>query len=69
MTLNDGKSPGVSREDRISNEGLIRLEKQLVSGARMSAVVLEQWVKRYGDAAKVLILKYHQSYPGIDKND
>ena len=50
--------PGVSRQQRISEEGLKRLEKQLQSGVKISAVVLQQWVKRYGDAATVIISKY-----------
>jgi hypothetical protein len=50
--------PGVSREQRISDEGLTRLEKQLRSGINISDQVLAQWVKRYGDDARDLILKY-----------
>lgn len=50
--------PGISRNDRISDEGLRRLERQLASGAKMSPIVLEQWVKRYGEAAEKLIQKY-----------
>jgi hypothetical protein len=50
--------PGVSREQRISDEGLMRLEKQLQSGINISTPVLNQWVKRYGDDARELILKY-----------
>ena len=62
------KLPGVSREQRISSESLIRLEKQLVSGARMSAIVLEQWVKRYGDPARELIRKHRRSYQALDND-
>ena len=51
--------PGVSREQRISDEGLMRLEKQLRSGINISEQVLAQWVKRYGDDARDLIIKYH----------
>lgn len=51
-------SPGVSREQRISDEGLLRLEKQLQCGVNISAQVLLQWVKRYGDEARALIHKY-----------
>jgi len=53
--------PGVSREQRISDEGLARLEKQLTSGVNVSAMVLKQWIKRYGDAAREL-LKKHDKY-------
>jgi len=34
-------TPGVSREQRISDESLKRLEKQLKSGTNVSAVVLK----------------------------
>lgn len=51
-------APGVSREERISDEGLQRLEKQLQSGARISAMVLRQWIKRYGDDARKLLGRY-----------
>jgi len=48
-------SPGVSREQRISDDGLARLQKQLDSGVRIAKPVLQQWVKRYGEAARQLI--------------
>jgi hypothetical protein len=51
-------TPGISRNDRISDAGLQRLERQLASGARMTPLVLQQWVKRYGEAAEQLIQKY-----------
>jgi len=50
--------PGVSRQDRLSDEGLARLEKQLDSGVNISPKVLEQWIKRYGNAAREIINKY-----------
>jgi hypothetical protein len=50
--------PGVSREQRISEEGLQRLEKQLRLGIRINTEVLKQWVRRYGDAARDLLKKY-----------
>jgi len=49
--------PGVSHRDRIPDDGLLRLERQLRAGT-ISAVVLKQWVLRYGDAAKQLIDRY-----------
>lgn len=49
--------PGVSREDRISEEGMARLEKQLRRG-NISAAVLKQWIKRYGEDARALIGRY-----------
>ncbi|WP_456374928.1 hypothetical protein [Thiolapillus sp.] len=45
-------SPGISRNQRLSDEGLQRLEKQLASGAGISEQVLAQWIRRYGDAAR-----------------
>jgi len=51
-------APGVSRQQRISDEGLARLDKQLKSGVRISSQVLHQWIKRYGDEARML-LKSH----------
>jgi hypothetical protein len=52
------RNPGVSRENRISGDGLLRLEKQLQSGARISAMVLRQWIKRYGEPARELMARY-----------
>lgn len=51
-------NPGISRPERLSDEGLERLEKQLSSGQRISAQVLQQWIKRYGESARVIINKY-----------
>jgi uncharacterized protein (DUF927 family) len=51
-------APGISRTNRISDEGLRRLEKQLSSGVNVSALVLTQWIKRYGDEAREIIKKY-----------
>ena len=53
--------PGVSRQDRLSDEGLTRLEKQLDSGVNISPKVLEQWIKRYGNAAREIINKYKRN--------
>ena len=52
--------PGVSRANRISNEGLERLEKQLAAGIKISQPVLAQWIKRYGEAARRIIKHYEQ---------
>lgn len=51
-------SPGVSRQNRISDEGLERLEKQLSSGVKISQPVLAQWVRRYGEAARLILRRY-----------
>jgi hypothetical protein len=52
---------GVSRESRISGDGLARLERHLQSGIRISPIVLQQWVKRYGDDARQLLEKFGYS--------
>jgi hypothetical protein len=49
------RTPGVSRENRISAAGLERLEQQLQSGSQISDPVLAQWIPRYGDAAREII--------------
>ena len=57
------RKPGVSREARISGEGLKRLERQLQAGT-IAPAVLEQWVRRYGDAARELIARYRDDKQG-----
>ena len=54
----DIKQPGIFRDDRLSDEGLSRLEKQLKSGVKISPPVLQQWIKRYGKTAESLIKQY-----------
>ena len=51
-------SPGVSREQRICEEGLQRLERQLSGGRNIAPVVLRQWIRRYGDEARQLLRTY-----------
>ena len=51
------KSPGISRDNRISEDGLQRLEKQLQRSGQISDAVLAQWIRRYGDAAREIIRK------------
>lgn len=50
--------PGISRNKRISDEGLKRLQAQLQRGQRLSNSVLTQWINRYGDQARELINAY-----------
>jgi hypothetical protein len=59
--------PGVSRPGRISEEGLARLEKQLESGVNISAQVLAQWIKRYGDSARKIIKKHDRYRAEFDR--
>ena len=58
--------PGVSREQRLSDEGLLRLERQLREGGNVSDMVLRQWIRRYGDAAKDLIRQYGRYSSELD---
>jgi hypothetical protein len=60
-------SPGISREHRLSDEGLQRLEKQLESGAGISQQVLAQWIKRYGEPALEIIKKHGRHSTSIKK--
>jgi len=55
-------TPGISRENRISDEGLKRLKKQLQSGSRISKPVLDQWVQRYGEKALQLLNEFDIKY-------
>ena len=50
--------PGTARGQRLSDQGLARLERQLASGVNVSKHVLDQWIKRYGDAARKIIAKH-----------
>lgn len=59
--------PGVSRWDRLSGEGLARLEKQLEAGLNVSSQVLAQWIKRYGEPARVIIKKHNRYRPEFDQ--
>ncbi len=56
--------PGVSRDQRISDEGLVRLDRQLRIGVKISNAVLQQWISRYGDEARELLKKH-----GYDFNE
>jgi hypothetical protein len=52
------RQPGITRDNRLSDEGLARLENQLERGSQISDAVLSQWIRRYGDAARDLIRSY-----------
>ncbi len=58
--------PGVSRQHRISEQGLQRLENQLTRGARMSDEVLAQWIRRYGAAAREIIRRHNRDQASFD---
>lgn len=59
-------TPGVSREDRLSREGLDRLERQLESAGRVSDPVLSQWIRRYGEPARALIRRHGRYHDGLE---
>jgi hypothetical protein len=59
-------TPGVTREERLSDEGLRRLENQLQRGSPMSRLVLAQWIKRYGEAAREIIKRCGKYDPELD---
>ncbi|HEY9052394.1 MAG TPA: hypothetical protein VIQ03_12660 [Gammaproteobacteria bacterium] len=59
-------TPGVSRQNRLSDEGLQRLENQLARGMKINAPVLAQWIKRYGDPARDIIKRYNQYSPELE---
>lgn len=56
--MNKPPRPGRSRDERLGDKGLARLEKQLTSGAGISDAVLMQWVRRYGEAARVILRRH-----------
>ena len=58
--------PGVSRQNRLTEEGLQRLERQLMIGVRINIPVLAQWIKRYGEAARVIIKRHGQYSDELD---
>lgn len=58
--------PGVSRENRISEEGLQRLESLLARGGQVSQPVLAQWIRRYGDPARDMIKRHGQYDTTLD---
>ena len=59
-------APGVSREQRISPQGLERLDQQLEAGINISTTVLSQWIKRYGEDARRIIKKHNRYRPELD---
>ena len=56
---NKHPAPGVSRTDRLSEEGLQRLRNHLARG--MSQAVRNQWIARYGEAARLVIEDFENS--------
>jgi len=59
MTVKPG-TPGIARGERLSDVGLQRLERQLSSGSQISDQVLAQWIRRYGEPARVIIRQHNR---------
>ena len=62
-------SPGISRTERLSDEGLQRLDRQLATGSQISDAVLAQWLRRYGDDARALIWQHGRYHAGLASGD
>ncbi len=60
------RSPGISRDKRISDQGLQRLEALMQRGGQISDAVLLQWIRRYGDEARIII-RQHGRNPERDE--
>ena len=54
----ESPTPGLARQDRLSAEGLQRLEQHLKLGTAMSDQILAQWIRRYGEPARDLIRRH-----------
>ena len=62
--MSDPKTtPGIARDERISDEGLQRLERMLERGTGISDAVLAQWIRRYGDAARTILARHGRLPP------
>lgn len=63
------RNPGIGREQRISQEGLERLARQMKSGAPISDTVLAQWIRRYGDPARRIVREQGRYHPGLEPGE
>ena len=59
-------APGIARAERLSDEGLQRLDRQLAAGSQISDAVLSQWLRRYGESARALIRQYDRYHAGLE---
>jgi hypothetical protein len=59
-------TPGVSRADRLSQEGLDRLDRQLANAGQVSDAVLSQWIRRYGEPARALIRRHGRYHDDLE---
>ncbi|MGD8589530.1 MAG: hypothetical protein PVG22_11950 [Chromatiales bacterium] len=65
----DSPRPGISRQQRLSEEGLLRLEHHLQLGTTMSEQILAQWIRRYGEPARILLKRYGRYRAEFDDLD
>ena len=65
MNRKPGK-PGISRDERISAEGLQRLARQLEHGSQIGNPVLTQWIRRYGESAREIIRRHGRYHEGLE---
>ena len=66
MMSGKDRAPGVSRQTRLSDAGLQRLEKQLADGVGVNVPVLAQWIRRYGEPARDIIRRHGQYCDELD---
>ena len=62
-------SPGISRAERLSDEGLQRLDRQLACASQISDAVLTQWLQRYGESARAVIRQHGRYHAGLESGD
>jgi hypothetical protein len=60
------RTPGISRDNRLSDEGLRRLDRQLLSGSQISDSVLTQWIRRYGEPAREIIRRHGRYHVALE---
>ena len=60
------RTPGITRNDRLSNEGLQRLDRQLAFGSQISNTVLRQWIRRYGEPARDIIRRHGRYHSDLE---
>jgi hypothetical protein len=60
------RTPGISRDNRLSDEGLQRLERQLQSGSQITDAVLTQWIRRYGEPARAIIRRHSRYHVDLE---
>jgi hypothetical protein len=58
--------PGIARAERLSDEGLQRLARQLAAASQISDAVLSQWLRRYGEPARALIKQHDRYHTGLE---